>query len=65
MTEELTLEKLESMAHRRGLTLAQEELQKLLPGVIRAREQAVGLRNLLAHTDEPASIFKAARNDGK
>ena len=65
MAEELTLEKLKSMAQRRGLTLPQEELQKLLPGVTRARKQAAELRDLLARTDEPAGVFKAGRDDGK
>jgi hypothetical protein len=65
MTEELTVEELKTMTQRRGLTLPQEELQKLLPGVIRARKQAAELKELLARTDEPASVFKAARDDGK
>lgn len=65
MAEDLTLEKLESMAQRRGLTLPQEELQKLLPGVTRARKQAAELRALLARADEPAGVFKPARGDGK
>ena len=65
MTQELTLEQLESMAHRRGLTLPQEELQKLLPGVARARKQAAELRDMLARTDEPAGVFKAARDERK
>jgi len=59
MAEDLTLEKLESMAQRRGLTLPQEELQKLLPGVIRARKQAAELRELVTRGDEPAGAFKA------
>jgi hypothetical protein len=60
MAEDLALEKLESMAQRRGLTLPQEELQKLLPGVIRARKQAAELRDLVTRGDEPAGVFKAA-----
>ena len=65
MAEELTFENLKSMAQRRGLTLPQEELQKLLPGVIRARRQAAELRDLLARGDEPAGAFKARQSDGK
>lgn len=64
MAEELTLEKLESMAQRRGLTLPQEELQKLLPGVTRARKQAAELRDLLARADEPAAAFIARKDKG-
>jgi hypothetical protein len=65
MTEELTVEELKTMTQRRGLTLPQEEFQKLLPGVIRARKQAAELRELLAPTDEPAGVFKARRDDRK
>ena len=65
MAEDLTFENLESLAQRRGLTLPQEELQKLLPGVIRARRQAAELRDLLARGDEPAGVFKAAREEPK
>lgn len=59
MTEDATLEQLKSMAQRRGLTIPQDELQKLLPGVIRARKQAVELRALLTASDEPAGVFNA------
>ena len=62
---ELTLEQLQAAAQGRRLTLSPEELQKLLPGVIRARKQAAELRDLLARTDEPAGIFKATRGGGK
>jgi len=65
MAEKLTLETLRSMAHRRGLTLPQEELQKLLPGVIRARRHAAELRDLLSRADEPAAAFKASRENRK
>jgi len=58
---ELTLEELRVMADRRGLALPEEELQKLLPGVIRARKQAAELRDLLKSPDEPAGIFNASK----
>lgn len=61
---ELTLEQLQAAAQRRGLTLLREELQKLLPGVIRARRQAADLRDLLTPADEPAAGFIARRDDG-
>jgi hypothetical protein len=62
MAEELDLAKLKSMAQRRGLSLADDELQKLLPGVIRARKQAAELRTLLAPQDEPAAAFNADKS---
>ena len=65
MTEDLTLEQLKSIAQRRGLTLTQDELQKLLPGVIRARKQAVELRELLTSSDEPAGVFNARSDHRK
>jgi hypothetical protein len=61
---ELTLEQLQAAAQRRGLTLPQEELQKLLPGVNRARRQAAELRALLTLSDEPAATFNALGDDG-
>ena len=61
---ELTLEQLQAAAQRRGLTLPQEELQKLLPGVNRARRQAAELRALVTLSDEPAATFNARRDDG-
>ena len=57
MAEALTFENLKTMAQRRGLQLPDEELQKLLPGVIRARKQAAELRELLEQPDEPAGVF--------
>jgi len=61
---ELTLEQLQAAAQRRGLTLPQEELLKLLPGVIRARRQAAELRTLVTLSDEPAATFNALGDDG-
>ena len=49
------------MAERRGLKLADDELQKLLPGVNRARRQAAELRELLADHREPAGAFTALK----
>jgi len=65
MAEELTLENLKTMAERRGLWLPEDELQRLLPGVIRARRQAAGLREIVACEDEPASAFDAMRLERK
>ena len=40
MTEEMTLDNLSKMAAQAGLKLPDDELEKLLPGVNRARKQA-------------------------
>jgi hypothetical protein len=53
------------MAERRGLRLSEDELQRLLPGVIRARKQAAELREIVAREDEPASAFDATSRWGK
>ena len=55
MAEELTLEHLKTMAERRGLRLPEDDLQRLLPGVVRARRQAAELREIVAREDEPAA----------
>ena len=60
MVEKITLEILRGMAERAGLKLGDDELQRLLPGVNRARQQVAELRELIARTDEPAATFKAA-----
>ncbi len=62
MAEALTVENLRAIAEQRGLKLADEELQKLLPGVIRARKQAAELKELLTPPDEPAGVFNAQRD---
>ena len=49
MVDKLTLENLRAMAERAGLRLGDDELQRLLPGVNRSRQQA----------DEPAGVFNA------
>ena len=65
MAEALTVENLKTIAEQRGLKLADEELQKLLPGVMRARQQAAELRELLALPDEPAGLFNAGKEQLK
>ena len=63
MAGELTLEDLHNMAARAGLKLTDDELQKLLPGVSRARKQVTELQQLIAEATEPASIFSALKAD--
>ena len=64
MVEKVTLEDLRPVAERAGLRLGDDELQRLLPGVQRSRQQIAELRELLDRTDEPAGIFKA-ENTGR
>ena len=56
---EITLDELRAMAARAGLTLADGELERLLPGVNRATKQTVELRALITLDTEPAEIFRA------
>ncbi|HVO91692.1 MAG TPA: hypothetical protein VMT22_02575 [Terriglobales bacterium] len=64
MTKEVTIEELGMIAERAGLVLGADEMQRLLPGVKRAQEQAAELRALIAQA-EPAGIFIARDNDQK
>jgi len=61
MTDELTFDELRGMAMQAGLKLADEELQKLLPGVNRSRKQVAELREFIADTAEPAATFAALK----
>ena len=63
MANEIAIEELRAFAQRIGLTLPDEELQQLLPGVNRAKKQASELRTLIDSGDEPASIFIAAKKN--
>ena len=57
MTSEITLDGLRKLAEIAGLNLSEDELQRLLPGVNRAKRQAAELRTLIAASDEPAPTF--------
>ncbi len=59
MVDQLNLEDLRAMAKRAGLRLADDELQRLLPGVNRSRKQVDELRELIDGASEPAVFFKA------
>ena len=63
MTDEITLDELRGRAVLAGLTLSDEELLKLLPGVNRAREQVAELRQLVTESTEPAGTFSALKGD--
>ena len=63
MVDTLTLENLRALAERAGLRLGDDELQRLLPGVNRSRQQVAELRDLIDRTDEPAGAFKAANTE--
>ncbi len=53
------IETLRAMAQRAGLTLADDELQRLLTGVNRSSSQAADLRKILTADVEPAALFAA------
>ena len=54
---QITLEELRTMAQKAGLELADTELERILPGVQRAKKQAAELRDIIAVSDEPAAAF--------
>ncbi|HXV79551.1 MAG TPA: hypothetical protein VEG60_06705 [Candidatus Binatia bacterium] len=57
MAKEITLVELQTMASQAGLTLSEQELAKLLPGVNRSHKQALELRELITDSVEPAATF--------
>ena len=63
MADEITLDELSKLAAQAGLKLSDDELQKLLPGVNRARKQAAELRQLITNSTEPAETFSALKVD--
>ena len=63
LAEAIDIEQLANMAARAGLKLSAEEIQKLLPGVNRARIQVAELRQLIGDTTEPAITFSAPKMD--
>ena len=65
MATELNLDQLRELAQQAGLNLADDELQRLLPGVNRARKQAAELRAWNDRADEPAGSFDAASHGRK
>ena len=65
MAEIITLEILRIIAERAGLRLSDDELQRLLPGVNRARRQVAELREIIERAGEPAGAFNAANAERK
>lgn len=61
MADDLTIEKLRARASHAGLNLADEELQRIFPGVSRAKRQAAELRALIGGEKEPAVTFAALK----
>jgi hypothetical protein len=53
------------MAARAGLNIADDELERLLPGVNRSRQQVSELRQLIDHTDEPTGAFNPVRRGAR
>ncbi len=63
MAHEIAIDELRTLAQQAGLNIPDEELQRLLPGVNRAKKQAAELRALIDSGDEPAAIFIAAKKN--
>lgn len=63
MADEISLTQIRQLAQRAGLKLADDELQKLLPGVNRTRQQADELRRLVNNQIEPAGHFSANKGN--
>ena len=60
MAEAITIENLRAMAHRAGLTLSDDELNSLLSGVNRSKQQVAELRALITRESEPAATVRPA-----
>jgi len=58
---EITLDEVRAIAQRAGLNLVEDELQRLLPGIQRAKKQAGELRALITDSFEPANAFSASK----
>ena len=65
MAKEFTIEGLRVLADLAGLTLSDDDLQRLLPGIKRAQQQVAVLRAIIAPGDEPAGVFIASDGDRK
>jgi len=61
MSDDLNTENLRLLAGQAGLSLPDDELERLRAGVNRARRQAAELRALTGAGDEPAAYFDLAR----
>jgi len=57
MADEMTIENLRILAQAAGLELPDDELQRLLPGVNRSKNQVAQLRQLVEGANEPAALF--------
>jgi hypothetical protein len=63
MATEIRLAELQTMAERAGLKLADEELERRLPGVNRSHHQILELRELITDSIEPAAPGAASRTE--
>jgi len=61
MVEETALTKLRMMAEQSGLSLSEEELATLLPGINRSHNQILELRKLMTDRLEPAATFVVSK----
>jgi hypothetical protein len=65
MVKEISFEELRAKARQIGLKHSDDELERLLPGVNRAKKQADELRQLISPETEPAATFRALQPSPK
>ena len=65
MIKEISLDELRAKARQVGLKLSDDELERLLPGVNRAKKQAGELRSIISPETEPAATFRARQPSPK
>jgi hypothetical protein len=63
--DEAQVEALRHLATRSGLTLTDEELDKLVAGVTRNREMAARARVIVSPQTEPAPVFEAGARESE
>jgi hypothetical protein len=65
MADEISIDALRKSARSASLALPDDELQRILAGVNRAKKQAAELRDIVAADNEPASTYEAAKPSRK
>ena len=64
MNSDLSFESVRLLAQVAGLKLSEDELQRFLVSVNRAKKQAGELREIVAERDEPGATFRLEGDHG-